>query len=75
MEILYGISTRISRSKKIGSWGGRDKKFTFSVQNTDITVQKIYVIQMCDIIISLDGIIRRKKSKKPPLGDNDVKNG
>lgn len=30
---------------------------------------------MCDIIISLDGIIRRKKSKKPPLGDNDVKNG
>lgn len=37
------------------------------------TVQKIYMIQMCDIKISLDGIIRRKKSKKPPLGRQGCK--
>ena len=31
------------------------------------------MIQMCDIKISLDGIIRRKKSKKPPLGRQGCK--
>lgn len=62
-------------ARKLVLGGERQKIYSFSVQNTDMgTVQKIYTTQMCGIKISQDGIIRRKKSKKPPLGDNDVKN-